>query len=205
MDSNIEFNEDHKEVLRELMNVAYGSSAAVIAEILDAFATLRVPKIELFNDEELRKYLLDRVDQDKDAFLCIQGINGKVAGESIFVLNRSSVENLALYFDLDEEASEEDLKDVATELTNILSSSTVGKLAEQVNSSVSFSPPSVSIVNGLSMGDDLKMKNYSQAIVICTSIEFEKEKIHGDLILFMQDQSIVWLKAALDKIISEYL
>jgi len=49
------------------------------------------------------------------------------------------------------------------------------------------------------------MKDYSQAIVISTSIEFEEEHIYGDLILFMQDDSIVWIKEKLDVIIDEYL
>jgi len=203
MDEKLEFDDDHKEVLRELMNVAYGSATAIIAEILDAFATLHVPKIELFHDYELRDYIIGKMEDD--AFLCSQGINGKIAGESIFILNRSSMKNISKYFDFDDSATDDDLNDIATELTNILSSTTVGKLAEQVDSMVAFSPPSVHVVNKVSVKDDLKMKDYSQAIVVSTSIEFEEEHIYGDLILFIQDESIIWIKEKLDVIIEEYL
>jgi len=203
MNKELEFDDDHKEVLRELMNVAYGSATAIIAEILDAFATLHIPKIELFHDDELRDYIIGKMEDD--AFLCSQGINGKISGESIFILNRSSMKNISKYFDFDDSATDEDLNDIATELTNIVSSTTVGKLAEQVNSMVAFSPPHVNVVNKVSIKDDLKMKDYSQAIVVSTSIEFEEEHIYGDLILFIQDESIVWIKKKLDVIIEEYL
>ena len=52
MKSNITLTEDEKDCLQELMNVAYGSATAAITEILDAFAKLSIPKIQIINSNE---------------------------------------------------------------------------------------------------------------------------------------------------------
>ena len=56
--NNIEFNEDERDCLQELMNIAYGGATAAISEILDAFATLNVPKIKILPALELKNYFL---------------------------------------------------------------------------------------------------------------------------------------------------
>ena len=57
MNSNINLTEDEKDCLQELMNVAYGSAAAAITEILNAFANLSIPKIQIIDSSELKPYL----------------------------------------------------------------------------------------------------------------------------------------------------
>lgn len=54
MTNNIILNEDEKDCLQELMNIAYGSATAAITEILDAFATLSIPKIEVIKTTDLK-------------------------------------------------------------------------------------------------------------------------------------------------------
>ena len=49
---SITLTEDERDCLQELMNVAYGSATAAITEILDAFAQLSIPKIQIIDADE---------------------------------------------------------------------------------------------------------------------------------------------------------
>lgn len=203
MNKDYTLSQDHVEVLQEFMNIAYGSATAVIAEILDAFATLDIPKVDVLTTSQFEKYLKDTLKKDSEYFFCSQGINGDLAGESIFLLSRNSITKLAKYFDLEGDVSDTDLKDVALELTNILSSSTVGKLAQEMNSIVSFSAPTTDIIDDFSLYNYNEIRQYTQVIIIQTLISFEHEDIEGQLIILTKDQSILWIKKALDKVIEE--
>ena len=55
MNSNINLTEDEKDCLQELMNVAYGSATAAITEILNAFANLSIPKIQIIDSNDLKE------------------------------------------------------------------------------------------------------------------------------------------------------
>jgi len=203
MNEEYELSDDQVEVLQEFMNVAYGSATAVIAEILDAFATLDIPNVEVLKTTQFELYLKELIQKEGEFFFCSQGINGDIAGESIFLLSRNSITKLAKYFDLEGDISDIDLKDVALELTNILSSSTVGKLAEEMSSNVSFSAPTTEIIDDFSLQKHHEIQQYSQVIIIQTLIAFKEEQIEGELIILTKDQSILWMKKALDKVIEE--
>ena len=196
-------SDDQKEVLQEFMNVAYGSATAIIADILDAFATLAIPKVDVLSTNQFEGYLKEMLDQESQYFFCSQGINGELAGESIFLLSRNSITKLAKYFELEDDVSDTDLKDVALELTNILSSSTVGKLAEEMNTTVSFSAPTTEIIDTFSLHNHDDIRQYTQVITIQTLISFEDEEIEGELIILTKDQSILWMKEVLDNVIEE--
>lgn len=203
MNENYTLSDEHVEVLQEFMNIAYGSATAVIAEILDAFATLDIPKVDVLTTNEFETHLQETLKQGEEYFFCSQGVNGDLAGESIFLISRDSITKLAKYFELEGEVSDIDLKDVALELTNILSSSTVGKLAQEMNSAVSFSAPTTDIIDEFSLQNYNDIRQYTQVITIQTLISFEQEKIEGQLIILTKDQSIIWIKEVLDKIIEE--
>ena len=68
MSSNINLTEDEKDCLQELMNVAYGSATAAISEILDAFAKLSIPKIQIINASDLKNYLSDELKLNEENF-----------------------------------------------------------------------------------------------------------------------------------------
>ncbi|MEZ4694356.1 MAG: chemotaxis protein CheC [Aliarcobacter sp.] len=60
----------------------------------------------------------------------------------MFVINKKSAKNIAFKFGLEEdEINDEEICDIVLEITNILSSSTISKLAEDNDTNVSFSAP----------------------------------------------------------------
>ncbi len=204
MKSDITLSEDEKDCLQELMNVAYGSATAAISEILDAFATLSIPNIKIINADELNDYLSAELDLDVEHIVSLQQINGIVCGENMFVIDKESAKNIAYKFGLEEdEVNDEEIADVVLEITNILSSSTISKLAEDIDTNVSFSAPTIKTLTSVDQLKNLFISKYQKVITISTELKFEDLDIHGELFIFTTDNSIVYIKEKLNKILDE--
>ena len=204
MKSNITLTEDEKDCLQELMNVAYGSATAAITEILNAFAKLSIPKIQIIDSSELKSYLSSELNLEVEHLVSLQQINGTLCGENMFVIDKQSAKNIAYKFGLEEdEVNDEELADIVLEITNILSSSTISKLAEDINTNVSFSAPTIKIINSIDQLKNLFISKYEKVIIISTQLKFEDLDINAELFIFTTDNSILYIKEKLNKILDE--
>lgn len=198
-------NEDQTDCLQELMNISYGSATAAIADIIDKFAKLSIPRITTISPEDFRDYIENKIDKFRICYLSSQVLDGKLSGENVFFIDENSLHNLALEFDLEEnEINEAELKDVVLEITNIISSTTSGKLAELMDTGILFSPPSVARIDSIDKLDAHYEVEYKHVIVISTLIEFEEQNISSELIMMLKSDAIIFLKEVLDKIMEEY-
>ena len=204
MKSNITLTEDEKDCLQELMNVAYGSATAAITEILDAFAKLSIPKIQIINASELKIYLSNELNLEVEHLVSLQQINGTLCGENMFVIDKQSAKNIAYKFGLEEdEVNDEEIADVVLEITNILSSSTISKLAEDIDTNVSFSAPTIKTLTSIDQLKNLFISKYEKVIIISTQLKFEDLDINAELFIFTTDNSILYIKEKLNKILDE--
>lgn len=205
MKSNITLNEDEKDCLQELMNVAYGSATAAITEILDAFAKLSIPKIQIINADELKPYLSKELNFNVEHIISLQQINGTLCGENMFVIDKQSAKNIAYKFGLEEdEANDEEIADVVLEITNILSSSTISKLAEDIDTNVSFSAPTIKTITSIDQLKNIFISKYEKVIIISTQLKFEDLDINAELFIFTTDNSILYIKEKINKILDEF-
>ena len=204
MKSDIVLTEDEKDCLQELMNVAYGSATAAITEILNAFAKLSIPKIQIINANDLKAYLSKELNLDVEHLVSLQQINGTLCGENMFVIDKQSAKNIAYKFGLDEnEVNDEEIADVVLEITNILSSSTISQLAEDMETNVSFSAPTVKTITSIDELKNLFISKYEKVIIISTQLKFEDLDINAELFIFTTDNSILYIKEKLNKILDE--
>ena len=193
---DITLTEDEKDVLQELMNVAYGNATAVIAEMLDAFATLSIPKIEVMRTEQLIKDFHNL--KGHSYFFSTQAFVGDFSGESAFFIDTQSAQNLAKHLELE---SLEDLDDAILELTNVLTSSLTTRLAQEMGTQVKFSLPTISKIPLRDIENTQAFQLYNQVIVIDTQLNFEDQKINGEIFILTKDGSIEWLKNQLNLIL----
>lgn len=205
MDSELElFNEDELDCLQELINMAYGGATAAVSEIINAFATLNVPSIKILPASEIKEYLSAKLNIKDTQFVATQLLNGDIAGENMFIIDKESAVNLAKEFDLEEEdINDNELFDIVLEVTNILSSSTIGRFASDLETSVSFEPPIVQKISSIDNLDNKYTLEYQQIIVVSTELQFEEQKISAELLLMTKDDSIIWLKNKIDKILED--
>ena len=192
--------EDEQDVLQELMNVAYGNATAVVAEMLDAFASLSIPNIKVMSTGEL----LEQFQSLKGSsyFFSTQAFVGEFSGESAFFIDNESAQNLSTHLELE---SAEDLDDAILELTNVLTSSLTTRLAEEMNTEVRFSLPSISKIPLNEISNNSTFQQYSQVIVIDTQLNFQDQKINGEIFILTKDGSIAWLKNQLNNILEDLM
>lgn len=198
--TEINLTEDEKDVLQELMNVAYGNATAIVAEMLEAFATLGIPKIQVIETKKLLETFSNK--KDESYFFSTQAFIGKFSGETAFFINEESANNLSKHLELE---SEEDLDDAILELTNVLTSSLTTRLAQEMGVEVSFSLPTISKVPLKNLTKIEAFKLYSQVIVIETELNFKDQKINADIFILTKDGSIQWLKKQLNSILNEMI
>lgn len=194
--NKITLTEDEQDVLQELMNVAYGNATAVVAEMLDAFATLSIPCIKVMETSELLEEFLTL--KGESYFFSTQAFMGEFSGESAFFIDNMSAQNLAKHLSLE---SNEDLDDAILELTNVLTSSLTTRLAQEMDTEVKFSIPSISKIPLNEIGKNRAFQHYSQVIVIDTQLNFKDQKISGEIFILTKDGSIEWLKNQLNTIL----
>lgn len=205
MTTDISLNEDERDCLQELMNIAYGSATAAISDIISKFATLSIPKIRTISSSDLKDYLNKRLKSQNQYYIANQLINGNLAGENLFIIDKTSSINLAKEFDIeDDEICDEEIEDVILEITNILSSSVSGKLASLLESNISFSAPNITKIESLNEFDKRFESEYSQVIIISTDLNFKDQNIHGELMVLSTPQTAAFLKEALNKFIENY-
>ena len=196
MNELTKLTDDETDVLQELMNIAYGDATAVIAEMLDAFATLTIPNIKTMKTSDLVRDLESL--KGESYFFSTQAFHGEFSGESAFFIDTKSAENLYKHLELE---AEEDLDDAILELTNVLTSSLTTRLAMEMQTEVKFSLPSISKLPHDKISTEKKFETYSQVIVIDTQLNFEDQKINGEIFILTQDGSIQWLKSRLNSIL----
>jgi len=195
----VELNEDERDCLQELMNISYGAATAAISEIIGKFATLSIPNIKSISSSNLAEHLNQKLTNNNKYYVVNQLINGYLAGENIFIIDEKSSINLAHEFDLEEEEyTENEIKDIILEITNILSSVTSGKLAALLETNISFNAPHITKINSADDFDKRFEGEYNHVIIISTELNFEEQNIKGELMILTKKESSVFLKKALN-------
>jgi chemotaxis protein CheC len=192
----ITLTEDEKDALQELINIAYGRATAVIADMLDAFASLSIPKIEIMTTIELINIFAKL--KKSSYFFSAQAFMGEFSGESAFFIDEESANNLATHLELE---NKEDLDDAILELTNILTSSLTTEFVQEIGTDVTYTVPSIVKLSSDELENNETIHKYSQVIVIETELNFKEHKINGQIFIFTKDGSIKWLKKRLNSIL----
>lgn len=200
-------NEDRKDALTEIINISYGMATSIISDSIEAHASLHVPMIHIVGIEGLENYVNSKTSKDKNYYVSVQVFINKLDGESIFIIDNDSAKKVAAIFMSDNGEiieNEEDIISSIHELSNILTSACVGKIAELLELEVFFHPPAIDRQSGEKIAEYKNFENFKKIIVVETVLDFQKEEIHGLLIFLLKESSFDNLLIALDKYIEQY-
>ena len=200
---NNDFNEDQLDALKEFMNVALGAATANVAELLNAFATMHVPKISICNSDELIPAIEEEVNTASKYYVMKQLFTGKFGGECMFVMQDASAQNLGNYLYDVPNPSQDDINDAVIELTNILSSTIISRLTQELGTQVQFFVPSSHFVDAKDIVKYEDIKHYSKIIIISTELDFKDQKIGGNIYILTKDEAIESLKKLIDEKLEE--
>lgn len=198
-----EFSNDHLDVLKELMNIAMGNATASIADLLQAFGTMHIPHLSISDMDGLKNYIEVAIPSNQDSYVTKQLFGGVFGGEFIFVMTEESAVNLGHYLYDVADPSDADILDAVIELTNILSSTIISRLSEELGTKVQFFAPTTEIVSGNNLIGQDETLNYHKIIIISTVMEFESHKISGQIFILTKDRMIETLRKLIDQKLEE--
>ncbi|MDD5372309.1 MAG: chemotaxis protein CheC [Sulfurimonas sp.] len=200
---NLEFNEDQIDALREFINISMGAATASLANLLDAFGTMHIPKIEICNSNELAQKIELTIDLKSMYYATKQLFTGKFGGECMFIISEDSAKNLGRHLYNVTTPSRDDINDAVIELTNILTSTIVSRLTQELNTQVQFFVPSSQFIDANSIVNSEDVSDYSKIIIISTILDFKDQKINGNIYILTKDEAIESLKILIDRRIEE--
>lgn len=197
------FAVEEKDILQEVMNIAFGQASAELAEVIDIFVVLSVPDIQILKGSDLPDYLCNELKPATTINIIEQTFLGKFSGQALLIFPAGAEKELLLLFTQDQELNSQDI-DVDTletetllEIGNILIGACIGKIAELLDDVVAYDPPHITAKNLTLEGCDSPVPAESFAISIRTRFRFEQQNVEGYLFLIANQSSIDWLKKAL--------
>jgi chemotaxis protein CheC len=200
---------EDRDILQEIMNIAFGNAAAELAQVINIFVVLSVPFIQVLRARELPAYIKSEVPCDSISIV-EQDFWGEFKGNALLVFQSGAGRELAFMLNGDEGVLEPGGTDrfeseILMEVGNILIGACVGKLAELLGDVIQYSPPKVLIENHAN--DALPQNLFDPgcaAIILRTMFQFNDKDIGGFLFLVTSHESIGWLKGALAKFMAQY-
>lgn len=209
--NNTIISDEERNILQEIMNIAFGKAAADLAEVIDIYVALSVPYIQIIKAAELPLYLKNEIKEYKKISIVEQKYWGKFKGDALLIFPTGAGKELITLLEPDRDLSyESDPIDVLEreslmEIGNILIGACVGKIAELLNDSVTYTPPRV-ILEDIpleSISEDQLCSNNS-VILLKTVFEFKERDVNGFLFLTTSHDCIDWLKKALHGFLEQF-
>ncbi len=205
------FSDEEKDILQELMNIAFGKAAADLAQVVDIFINLSIPKIQIVNIGDMPDYIKNEMNDSRMPGIVNQKFWGDLSGSGVLVFPNKSGENLATILE-DDSAQPKASNPIVTqeieilmEIGNILIGACVGKISELLNTFVTYSPPQVIIENSDDCGSFFHSYDPHQAVIAMkTLFSFKEKNINGFLLILTSQESINWLRNALHEFMNGY-
>ncbi len=210
------FSGEERDILQEVMNIAFGNATADLAELIDIHTVLSVPDIRLIDFDELTDYLKESIPQNQVNSVAGQKFWGDFNGSGLLFLPSGSERALSKFLNLSrldspvEVGIVKDLDDtmksgLLLEISNILIGACVGKISDLLDTMVSYTPPELLSLEKTDYSFLIKHFDTEQrAIVMKTLFQFDQQNINGLLLIMTNDKSIDWLKKALHAFLNAY-
>ena len=206
-------NHDERDILQEVMNIAFGKASADLAELIDIYVVLSIPDITLLRTIEVPQYIEEQIKDFDSVSVIKQNYQGKFHGSAVLLFPGGAGKKLFSLFGNGDKPADE-LADVSVvleeetllEVGNILIGASISKVAELLDDEITYRPPKI-IVD--STPNDIVDWDLAApecpAILMRTVFSFEKRDISGFLFLIPSHDSYEWLKKALNAFLEQYV
>ncbi|GAB7523365.1 chemotaxis protein CheC [Paraburkholderia sp. 2C] len=199
-------NEDQRDALQEVANLAMGQAAKRLALLLDAFIELSVPRVRVVNVREAAQALRDMTGISETVAAVRQGFRSDIKGEALVICKSGNVEQLcALVSDPYAKSTYETIsqQELIFDIANLLTGACVSCIFEQLGRAPVFSAPGML---GLTMSlDDVFQPNilaWSVALLVEVNFSLEDQSFRAHLVMLMAEDSILHINHALDALLS---
>ncbi|MDH0895035.1 MULTISPECIES: response regulator [unclassified Pseudomonas] len=178
-----------RDAFREVINVAMGRAAALLARVLGVFVQLPLPNVNILEVGELHMALADAQSDERLTAVCQGYIGGGIAGEALLIFHDSEVEHMARL--LHREAVEASSMEMLLDMGSVLIGACLSGIAEQIN--IRFSQGHPQILGQHAPIDELirlNQQRWRKTLAVEFSYSIEGHDIHFDLMLLFTEDSV---------------
>lgn len=202
---NGSFNEEQRDCLQEIINVAMGLASDKLARFLNTFVHLQVPSIALVGAEHLPAEIETRY-QDIEAAMVSQGFFGNegLRGEAIVLYQMENAHKISAL--LGYEPGDVSEIEMLTDISSVLTTTFLNGLAEQLDNSMSYSAPRILSSRNRDIAEVLTNTSFhwEHALKVDISYQLIDHSFNCDMVLLIPGEAVSHIRTILDRILEEY-
>lgn len=176
---------------REVVNVAMGQAADLLARLLGVFVVLPVPMVNYLDPGELSMAVGAMSDTGRASGVCQGFIGSGIAGEALLVIGDASFPDLARLMKSDGPLDREGETELLMDVSNVLISACLSGIASQLNVEFSVAHP---VVLGRHVDvEELVSTNsarWRRTLAIEVHYRIESPPLSCDLLLLFSEESV---------------
>lgn len=199
-------NEDQRDALQEVANMAMGQAATRLSKLLGTFIELSVPRVRVVSVAEASAALREMTGITDSVTAVRQGFRSDIKGEAIVLCKSASVDQLCALVDdpytkstYEATTRTELIFDVAT----VLMGACVSCILDRLGRSPIFSPPGM-LGSEIGLDDVFQpaMLAWRTALLLEVNFALEDHSFRAHLVMLMAEDAIAHLNEALDALLS---
>lgn len=191
--------QDQQDTLQEIANIGMGQAGASIAQVLNEFVQLSIPRVLIVPPDEV-PVALARTIGDGLVSAVRQAFHSSMRGEAIVIYGEQGCNDLADLMgyeaDLDHAAERELLLDVS----NLVVGACLGGIAEQLAMTIGFSAPSL-LADTVPLEQLFRSSHiaWNTALMVEVNFRLEQRSFACHLVMLLPENEVAALAAALDR------
>jgi chemotaxis protein CheC len=200
-----------RDALQEVMNIGFGQAAADLSAVIHLYVTLTVPYIDVMHLNDVHQTILREVPDTNDMSMITQFFSGRFNGTAFLVFPHGEGKKLLRMFSEDMSEGLEELeldllaRDSLIEVSNIIIGACISKIAELLKDRVSYSPPRYYGEEQIETALKQAFGNAASfAIFFKTVFHFKDFDATGFLFLVSNDETLKFLRSAIDGYLAQY-
>lgn len=201
---NTMLSQDQKDALQEIANIGMGQAGASIAQVLDEFVQLSIPRILVVPPREVPTALASAIG-DRTVSAVRQAFHSAMRGEAIVIYGENRCNDLADLMGYERDLDHCTERELLLDVSNILVGACLGGIAEQLEMSIGFSAPSLLVdavpIEQLLASCDI---SWDTALLVEVSFRLEKRSFACHLVMLLPESEVAELATALDRFLEAY-
>lgn len=206
-------NNDQRDALQELTNIAMGQAGASLATLLDEFVDLSVPRIRVVEVVDLPPVLAELVGKTNLVSAVRQSFQGYLRGEAVIIFGEPGCQALADLMGFEGELGESGENELLLDVANVLSGACLGGMMEQIRNftdtngpaELSFSMPSVMARQVMAEQlIDPKKVQWSHALLLEVNFTIKNRDFIAHLTMLMPEQGIEKIRVITDQFLAAF-
>ncbi|MCO4787137.1 MAG: response regulator [Marinomonas atlantica] len=191
--------------LQEVSNVAMGRAASVLADMLNVFVKLPVPKVNILEVSELQMALTYGAMNTGRCSAVTQGFVGSgIAMEALLIFSDSSFPEMAKLLNVTEDIDHNLEVELQMDISSVLIGPFIKALGDQLNIDFSYSHPVV-LGQHIKVADliNVKRAQWKRTLAVEIVYEVDNYQISCDLMLLFTEDSLPALENLLSYLVED--